>query len=168
MSYRDLMRTFGLLAVLLSAAPTFASTVSPAQTPTMLYDSASVIRGYGSYVQGFDITTPGTLTMTVSQIPGLDSISDLTAFVTTPSGVLGTPMGVGTESFKVGPGMVYAHWYGDAQGVFDAGVVGVTVQFLPAVPLPGSFLLLISGLVLLLGWQRRTRPDAQQGLSAAS
>lgn len=166
MNYRDLTKFFGLLAVLLSAAPAMASTVSPTQTPTMLYDSASIIQGEGSYVQGFDITTAGTLTMTLTQIPWLDTVSNLTGFVTTPSGVLGTSMGVGTESFKVGPGMVYAHWYGDAQGVFDAGVVGVTVQFMPAVPLPDSLLLLGSGLVLLLAWQRRARPASQQGLLA--
>src|SRR5271166_2810669 len=97
MNYRDLMKFFGLLAVLLSAAPAIASTVSPTQTSTMLYDSASIIQGEGSYVQGFDITTAGTLTVTLTQIPWLDTVSNLTAFVTTPSGVLGTSMGVGTE-----------------------------------------------------------------------
>jgi len=49
-----------------------------------------------------------------SSVPWLDSVTDLSVFVSTPSGVLGPATGPGTESTTVGPGMIYVHWFGDA------------------------------------------------------
>jgi hypothetical protein len=132
-----------------------------AQADTVLYNSAGFIQGQQSFVQSFDITTAGTLTVTLSNIPWLDTIADLNGFLSTANGVLGKPMGVGTESISVQPGMIYAHWFGDADGTYGVGVYGVKVMFqpngMPAVALPRSLLLLLSGLGVLFGWQRRTR-----------
>jgi hypothetical protein len=61
----------------------------------------------------------------------------------------------------VGAGTYYAHWFGDAQGVYNLGVVGLKIQFQPgatAVPLPATLLLMLSGLGLLFGWQSRKAP----------
>lgn len=132
-----------------------------AEADTVLYDSAGFIQGRQSFVQSFDITTAGTLTVTLSDIPWLDTIGGLTAFVSTPSSVLGNSMGAGTESMQVKPGMIYAHWFGDASGTYGVGVYGVKIAFQPsgvsAVPLPKSLILLLSGLGVLLGWQRQGR-----------
>jgi hypothetical protein len=132
--------------------------LAAARAGTVLLDSSMVIQGAGSYVQSFDLATSGTLTFTLTSIPWLDPVTDLTGFLTTSAGVLGKSMGPGSESFKVTSGTVYAHWFGDAAGTFDAGVVGVKIVFQPGatpVPLPASLLLLLSALGVLFGWQGR-------------
>jgi len=125
---------------------------------SVLYDSASFIEGQQSFVQQLNISTPGTLTVTLSSIPWLDIISDLTGFLTTASGVVGSTMVNGSETFSVGSGTIYAHWFGETQGPNNLGVLGVKIVFTPnatPVPLPVSWVLLLSGLGVLFGWQRR-------------
>ncbi len=133
--------------------------LAAARAETVLYNSAGFIEGEQSFVQSFDITTPGTLTITLTAIPWLDTISDLNAFVSTATGVVGSSWSGGSESVAVDTGTFYAHWFGDANGAFGLGVYGVKVMFQPnnisAVPVPASLLLLLSGLGLLWGWQRR-------------
>jgi PEP-CTERM motif-containing protein len=130
-----------------------------ARADSVLYDAASLVSGEGGGTQALDLSTSGTLTITVTNIPWLDVVADLTSFVSTSTGVVGNKMyAAGTESINVGPGIYYANWFGDAQGTFNEGVVGVKIQFQPAgsvVPLPASLILLLSGLGLLFGWQWR-------------
>ena len=83
-----------------------------AQADTLLYDGISVISGSQSSVQSFNVTTPGLLTMTLSNIPWLDVVSNLSGFLSTASGEIGTTIGAGTESVNVGAGTYYAHWFG--------------------------------------------------------
>jgi len=155
------LRLIPSLAVLLCGAVLLSPS---ARAGTVLYDSAGFIQGQQSFVQSFDITTPGTITITLSNIPWLDTISDLTCFLSTSSGALGTAIGVGTETISVGPGMIYAHWFGDAAGSYGVGVYGLNIDFQPTatpVPLPRSLIFLLSGLGLLWGWQQRsTRHEA--------
>lgn len=127
---------------------------------TVLYDSAGFIQGQQSFVQSFNITTAGTLTLTLSNIPWLDTISGLNCFFTTSSGALGAAMGVGTDSISVGPGMLYAHWFGEAGGLYGVGVYGLKLDFSPnsgpaPVPLPMTLILLLSGLAMMWFWPRR-------------
>jgi hypothetical protein len=132
-----------------------------ARADTVLYNSASLISGEGGGTQSFDLGESGTLTITVTNIPWLDVVSDLTSFLSTTGGLVGSKMySSGSESFNVGPGTYYASWFGDAQGTFNEGVVGVKVQFQPATPvsLPASLVLLVSGLGVLFGWQRPRAP----------
>jgi hypothetical protein len=135
----------------------WAMSPGTARADSVLYDSVGFIEGKQSFTDSFDITTPGTLTITLSNIAWLDTIADLNCFVTTSGGIIGKTMGVGTESFNVGSGMVYAHWFGDANGPYGIGVFGVKIMFQPGTPvaLPGSLILMLSGLGVLLGWQRR-------------
>jgi hypothetical protein len=145
------------------AAAAWVLPSSAAHADTVLYDNAGFIQGQQSFVQAFDLTTPGTLTVTLSSIPWLDTISDLNFFASSATSVLGDLTGPGTESITVGPGMIYAHWFGDADGAFGLGVYGLKIAFQPnvtAVPLPASLMLLLSGLGVLLGWQRRAAPVA--------
>jgi hypothetical protein len=124
----------------------------------VLYDNAGFIQGQQSFTQAFDITTPGTLTVTLSQIPWLDALSNLTCFLTTSSGVVGNWTGTGTEQWAVGTGTIFAHWFGQADGKTGIGVFGLKIEFQPsvaAVALPPSLLLMLSGLGLLFGWQRQ-------------
>jgi len=136
-----------------------------ARADTVLYDNAGFMSGQQSFVESFNITTPGTLTLTLSNIPWLDTISGLNGFVTTSTGLAGpASMSSGSEFINVQPGMVYAHWYGDANGSYGVGVYGVKIAFESGstpVGLPKPLILMLSGLGLLFGWQRRaTAPMA--------
>jgi hypothetical protein len=140
-----------------------------ARADTVLYDSASVISGQGGTTQSLDLSTAGTLTITITNIPWLDVVTDLTSFLSTTSGVVGSKMyTAGTESVSVGPGTYYANWFGNAQGTYNEGVVGVQIQFQPVstVPLPATLVLLLSGLGVLFGWQRPRTADPAQLLSS--
>jgi hypothetical protein len=140
----------------------WALSVGACRAGTVLYDNATVVTGQEAFVQSFTVATPGTLTITLSNIPWLDVVADLDCFLTTTTGVVGpTMLGAGSESVKIGAGTIYAHWFGDAQGTYNAGVLGVKIQFQPAstVSLPASLILLLSGLGVLFGWQRRRTPD---------
>jgi len=157
MKLRHWLQVSALLGVSWVLSPTSAR----AET---LYNGTTLVQGQESFVQSFNVTTPGTFTVTLSAIPWLDSISDLNSFVTTSSGVVGSSSGTGTESFDVSAGTVYAHWFGSAQGSYNIGALGVNIQFQPsatAVALPTSFILLLSGLGLLFGWQNRRTPSLQ-------
>jgi hypothetical protein len=141
-----------------------------ARADTVLYNQAGFIQGQQSFVQSFDITSKGALTITLSDVPWLDTIRDLNCFVSTSSGVLGSTIsGVGTETINVGPGMVYAHWFGDAAGTYGLGVYGLKVTFqsavVSAVGLPASIVLLLSGLGALMVWSggRRTAQGSIAG-----
>jgi hypothetical protein len=155
------IRQFITIALIGIAA--WALPFSSASADTVLYDSSGFIQGQQSFVQSFDITTAGTLTVSLSDIPWLDTISNLNFFLTTTTGTVGASMGAGTESVSVEPGMLYAHWFGDAAGTFGVGVYGIKLTFQPngatPVPLPGALILLISGLGLLFSMRYRRRFD---------
>jgi len=153
------MKLRQLLSVPLLILSSWAVTSGVAGADIVIYDSASVVEGRQGFVEPFDITTPGTLTMTISNIPWLDAVTDLTSFLSTTNGVIGTTMyAPGSESVSVGPGTFYAHWFGNAQGAYNEGVLGIDIQFQPSystVPLPASLLLLLSGLGFLFLWPAR-------------
>jgi hypothetical protein len=162
------MKASNILAASLLTACACAAPFTGTRADAILLDSISLIQGQQSFTDALNVASPGTLTMTLSSIPWMDTISNLTGFVSTDSGVVGTTMGAGTESFNIeSAGTVYAHWFGDAQGSYDIGVLGVKISFLPSVvtpvPLPASLLLMLSGLGVLFGWQRRADPQAAEG-----
>lgn len=148
-----------LLALGICAMPFTAS-----RADTVLYDASSFVEGQQSFTQTFDITGPGTLTVSITDIPWFDIVSDLNCFLSTAKGLIDpTANGGAGESFSVGGGPIYAHWFGSALGIYDLGVIGVKISFQPTaipVPLPASLVLLLSGLGVLLGWQRRPIPPA--------
>jgi hypothetical protein len=148
------------LRYFLAAAAMLVAGLGPsAHADTVLYGDAGFIDGSQSFVQPLDITQSGTLTISLSNVPWLDTISDLSFFVTTASKAVGGWETGGSESVQVGPGTVYAHWFGDADGKYGVGAFSVKITFQPgvvsAVPLPGSLALLLSafGLVFLAGWR---------------
>jgi hypothetical protein len=128
---------------------------------SLIYDGLSLFSGQQSFTESFNLSTPGTLTFTLSNIPWLDTVSNLSGFLSTTSGQIGSTIGAGTETVNVGAGTYYAHWFGDAQGTYNLGVVGMKIEFQPGgtpVALPTSLVLMLSGLGLLFGWQNRRAP----------
>lgn len=163
-------RTFIALAFL--AFSIWLTPFSASRADTVLYDASSFVEGEQSFTQSFNISGPGTLTVSIADIPWFDIVSGLNCFLSTPNSLIDpTANGGGSESFNVGSGTIYAHWFGNAQGVYDLGVIGVKITFQPSgipVPLPASLVLLLSGLGVLFGWQRRPMPPAAAALSTAA
>ena len=137
------------------------------QASEVLYDGVGFLEGTQSFSDSFNLSSPGTLTVTLGDIGWPQPLASLNMLVSSPSGALGPEMGVGTSTFNVLSGNVVAQWFGTAQGPLNAGVYSLEIQFQPgvsAVPLPTSIALLLSGLGLLI-WQRRTRAGDLQAAS---
>jgi|SRR5271155_5139994 len=124
----------------------------------VVFDSMSLFQGQQAFTETFSVETTGTLDVTVSDIPWLDAVANLSFFLSSPKGVVGPTMnGGGSELINIGPGTYTASWFGNAQGAYDLGVVGVNIDFQPngtPVGIPASVLLMLSGLGLLFAWPR--------------
>jgi len=156
--------------VLCALAALTLSTVGsrPAKADEVLFDSAGFIEGTQSFDQSFDLTTPGTLTITLTNVAWPQQLASLNLLVSSTNATLGPQMGTGTESFAVAPGDVFAQWFGTAQGPLNTGVYSVKIAFVPSpVPLPTSVALLLSGLGLLI-WQRRMRSGGAEALRSGA
>lgn len=129
-----------------------------AHADMVVFDSMSLFQGQQAFTQTFSVTTPGTLNVTVTDIPWLDAVADLSFFLSSPKGTVGhTLNGGGSELISLAPGRYTANWFGNAQGPYDLGVVGVNIDFHPngtAVGIPASVFLMLSGLGLLFAWPR--------------
>jgi hypothetical protein len=142
--------------------------LSRACADTVLYDGSGFLQGTESFAQTFNLTAPGTLTVTLSNIAWPQQLASLNFLLSSPNGMMGPEMGAGTYTFAVlTSGNVFAQWFGSAQGPLDAGVYSLKIDFQPQggtpVALPASIVLLLSGLSLLL-WQGRARKAQPEGL----
>jgi hypothetical protein len=139
---------------------------SRAHAGQVLYQGVGFLQGTQSFSQSFNLTSPGTLTVTLGNVNWPTQLSSLNLLVTSVSGAAGPEMGAGISTFNVNAGDVFAQWFGTAQGPLNAGVYSLEIQFQPsagsgnAVPLPTSIALFLSGLGLLI-WQRRSRSDPE-------
>ena len=155
------MKFHQILAIAATMLGGCAIPFGTAAADTVIYDGISLFQGQQAFMDSFTVATPGSLTMTVTDIPWLDPVSNQSFFLSSATGLLGSTMADGGETLSVGPGTYYAHWLGDAAGSYGMSVVGVSIEFQPngaVVGLPASLLLLLSGLGLLFGWQRRGAP----------
>lgn len=137
-----------------------------AHADTVLYDGAGFMTGTQSFTDTFNLTAPGTLTVTLSDVAWPQQLASLNFLLSTDNGTMGPEVGAGTYSYNiVTSGNVFAQWFGTAQGPLNAGVYALKIEFQPVggttVPLPTSAGLLLSGLALLL-WQRR-QPNSTFG-----
>jgi hypothetical protein len=163
------MKTNRLLAALIALAMTGLS-AGKAAASEVLFDSSGFLRGQQSFVQSFEIDSPGMLTVTLSNISWPERLSSLNLLITTANGLLAPEMGEGSFTLEVGKGDVFAHWFGTAQGPLNIGVYAMKIEFQPfdvvPVPLPTSLALLLSGLAML-AWQRRQHAGSLPGFERA-
>jgi hypothetical protein len=140
-----------------------------ASAAEVLYAGTGFMSGQQSFTDTFQVSGPGTLIVSLTNVAWPEQLASLDMVVGTTSGLLGPEMGAGTQTFDIkSAGMVYADWFGTAQGPLDTGVYSMNIQFMPAgatVPLPYSIALLASGLLLLL-WQRRRSASADSAAVA--
>ena len=135
--------------------------MSRATADTVLYDGSGFLQGTESFAQTFNLTAPGTLTVTLSNVAWPQQLASLNFLLSSANGTMGPEMSAGTYSFAISSGgNVFAQWFGTAQGPLNAGVYSLKIDFQPqggtTVPLPTSLLLLLSGLALLL-WRGRAK-----------
>jgi hypothetical protein len=153
-----------VLTNLLATLAILLSGVGISTAAQVLYDSSGFIVGQQSFSDSFNVSGPGTLTVTLTNMAWPEPLASLNSVVSTSDGLLGAEMSAGTETFNVSGGPVFVQWFGSAQGALDAGVYGLNVQYQAngsgggpnPVPLPTSSALFLSGLALLF-WQRRVR-----------
>jgi hypothetical protein len=136
--------------------------IGSADAAQVLYAGSGFMVGQQSFEDSFSVSGPGTLTVTLTNVPWPEQLASLNLVVGTADGLLGPEMGAGTQTFDVTGGRVFVQWFGAAQGPLDAGVYSMDIVFNPSgvtpVPLPASIGLLACGLILL-GWQRRQRGE---------
>lgn len=151
-----------LAAVSTLALWSMGSSQAPAE---VIYDGAGFMRGTQSFSDSFNLSSAGTLTVTLTNVAWPQSLASLQLIVESTSGVLKSGDATTspfTSSFSVNAGDVFAQWFGTAQGALDRGVYAINISFEPTggnpVPLPTSIALFLSGIGLLV-WQRRIRPD---------
>lgn len=161
---------------LLAAAATVACCAAgarPAAASEVLYSGVGFLQGTQAFTDSFNVSTPGTLTVTLGNVGWPQPLSSLNMLVSSAGGALGPEMGAGTSTFNVAAGDVFAQWFGTSQGegALGAGAYSLEIQFQPSsggvVPLPTSIALLLSGIGLLL-WQRKTREAAGEGLAGVA
>ncbi len=144
------------MAAIVITAAALAASSRDAAAGEVLYDNVGFLQGQQSFSESFQLSGPGTLTVTLSNMAWPQPLASLNMVVSTPAGLLGPEMGAGTDIFKIGGSeTVYTQWFGVAQGPLGVGVYGVKVNWAP-VPLPTSIAFLLSGLALL-AWHRRVR-----------
>jgi hypothetical protein len=145
---------FSTCAIVLAGMATAAG---PAAASQVLYDSAGFLQGSQTFEQSFNITGPGTLMITLSNVTWPVPLASLNMVLGTSSGLLAPEMGAGSQMFNVTGGPLFVQWFGTAQGPLDLGVYSMQVVFDPStatpVPLPPSILLLCSALLALLAWK---------------
>jgi hypothetical protein len=151
------MRISAMLMAILGFAALSGVPVSTAGASEVILDSSGFITGQQTLTDTFSVSGPGTLTVTLTDMSWPAPLASLDMIIGTTQGLLGPEMGVGTDTYQISGGEVFAQWFGTAQGPLDAGVYGLKIEFTPVpVPLPTSILLLLSAMGLLI-WQRRDR-----------
>ncbi len=107
-----LRQTLGAVGLLITA---WMVPGRAAHAEMVMFDSMSLFQGQQAFTQTFNVTTPGMLDVTVTDVPWLDAVADLSFFVSSPKGTVGSTMsGSGTESIHIAPGTYTASWFGNA------------------------------------------------------
>jgi hypothetical protein len=126
-----------------------------------LLDTVGFIRGSQVFSDAINVTSAGRLTITLADVPWLDTLQSLNCFLSAPGGgIIGQAQNGLSEAVDVQPGTFYVNWFGQAAGPLSLGAYSLSVHLQPAalpVPLPPALLVLLSGLGSLATRLRRPR-----------
>jgi hypothetical protein len=151
----------GLLAPL---ALTCLSIAPHARAENILLAQTTLVSGSESSVDSFTAPSAGTVTVNLQSLNWPAELSALSFSATSANQVLAYWSGGGAvtsdvTTFNVGPGTYFAHILATAaSGGLDIGLYSLMMTFTPAVPLPPSGWMLLTGLFVLAGLARAVRP----------
>jgi hypothetical protein len=163
----------GLLAPL---ALTCLSIAPHARADSILLAQTTLVSGTVSTVDSFVAPSAGVVTVTLKSLDWPTSLSALSFSATSADQVLASWSGTGLASdiasFDVGAGTYFAHIMATAGGTLDMGLYSLLMTFTPtagppAVPLPPSGWMLVTGMFVLAGLARVIRPFELTGTSEA-
>lgn len=118
----------------------------------ILLVATPLVQGSLASATPFTVPGAGTVTAILSDLDWPAKLASLTFAATTPTSVLASLNGPGQVSFKVSSPGVYSAVVGavaSPTSFLDLGWYSLTIDFAPAVPLPASAWLLLSGLASL-------------------
>ena len=135
---------------------------------------STLVVGSESTTEMFSVTTPGTVTLSVTGFGWAAPLSALSFSASSATKVLASWSGSGitsdTATFNVGPGSYFVNIMATAaSGGLDMGLYSTRLTFdaTPAVPLPSSGWLLLTGMFVLAGLARAVRPLELMGTAEA-
>lgn len=159
----------------LGLAIAFAAIPVAGAAQTTLQDASYTVGNSGAVnITRFDLTSAGTLTVKLTDIPWPQPLAGAEFMLSTATGeVIGRLNTFGTASFDIsGPGTLYALSYGIVNNLpglnFGFGTYGLNLSFSPSattVPLPAAGGLMAGGMLLLLSFRSRRRVPSSQHLS---
>ena len=135
---------------------------------------STLVVGSESTTEMFSVTTPGTVTLSVTGFGWAAPLSALSFSASSATKVLASWSGSGitsdTATFNVGPGSYFVNIMATANpGGLDMGLYSMSLSFspTPTVPLPSSGWLLLTGMFVFAGLARAVRPLELMGTAAA-
>jgi hypothetical protein len=158
----------GLLALTgLAVAPhAWADTVTPP------FGQSTMVSNTESTSDNFSVSQAGTVTVSLSGLDWGSTLSSLSFTASSATQVLASWYGTGvtsdTATFNVEPGSYFTNIMATAvPGGLDLGLYSLKMTFTPAVPLPSSGWLLLTGMFVLVGLARAVRPLELMGTAEA-
>jgi hypothetical protein len=136
-----------------------------------LLSQTTMVVGTESTTDTFTAPTAGTVTVTLNSFGWAAPLSALSFSASSATQVLASWTGTGvtsdTATFNVAAGSYFANIMATASGAMDMGLYSLRMTFTPAVPLPSSGWLLLTGMFVLAGLARAVRPLELMGTAEA-
>jgi hypothetical protein len=152
----------------LAVAPhAWADTVTELVTP-----QSTMVSNSETTTENFSVSQAGTVTVTLSGLDWGSTLSSLSFTASSATQVLASWYGTGvtsdTATFNVEPGSYFTNIMATAvPGGLDLGLYSLKMTFTPAVPLPSSGWLLLTGMFVVAGLARAVRPLELMGTAEA-
>ncbi len=165
------MRLSSKGGVLVPMALTSLAVAPHAWADSLLLAQSTMVVGTESTTDTFTAPTAGTVTVTLNSFGWASPLSALSFSASSATQVLASWNSTGvtsdTATFNVGAGSYFANIMATASGAMDMGLYSLRMTFAPAVPLPSSGWLLLTGMFVLAGLARTVRPLELMGTAEA-
>jgi len=163
------------VGLLVPMALTGLAAAPHAWADSVLLAQSTMVVGTESTTDSFVTPTAGTVTVSINSFGWAAPLSALSFSASSATQVLASWSGTGgtsdTATFNVGAGSYFANIMATASGAMDMGLYSLRMTFspnsTPAVPLPSSGWLLLTGMFALAGLARAVRPLELMGTAEA-